>query len=267
MNARTLVIVPTYNERENLPIVAAALFANAPEAHLLIVDDASPDGTGDVADELAASDPRVFTMHRTGKLGLGSAYIQGFRWGLARGYTILIEMDADGSHPATALPALITGIGPEPTPGAPALVIGSRWVTGGRVVDWPKSREALSRAANLYARLALGIPVKDATAGFRAYRADALGAIDLESVNSYGYCFQIDMTLRLIDAGYAVREVPITFRERELGESKMSRSIVLEAMWKVTAWGAARRGNQVRAALTRGRRTPVDPAARRPLTR
>ncbi|HEY8718027.1 polyprenol monophosphomannose synthase [Pengzhenrongella sp.] len=255
MNARTLVIVPTYNERENLPLVAAALFSNAPDAHLLVIDDGSPDGTGDVADELAARDPRVFTMHRAGKLGLGSAYVQGFRWGLARGYTILVEMDADGSHPANTLPDLIAGIGPMSTPGAPALVIGSRWVAGGRVVDWPKSREALSRAANLYARVALGIRVNDATAGFRAYRHDALEAIDLESVDSYGYCFQIDMTLRLLDAGYGVREIPITFREREIGESKMSRSIVLEAMWKVTAWGAARRGRQVRAALSPGRRT------------
>jgi len=258
MNARTLVIIPTYNERENLPLVAAALFANAPDAHLLIVDDASPDGTGEIADELAARDVRVFTMHRSGKLGLGSAYIEGLRWGLARGYAVLIEMDADGSHPATALPALIAAIGPMSPAGSPALVIGSRWVTGGSVVDWPRSREALSRAANLYARVALGIPVKDATAGFRAYRADALATMDLESVNSYGYCFQIDMTLRLIDAGYAVREVPITFREREIGESKMSRAIVVEAMWKVTAWGAARRGRQLRAALAPKRTTRPD---------
>jgi len=258
MNARTLVIVPTYNERENLPLVAAALFANASDAHLLIVDDASPDGTGAIAEEMAARDPRVFTMHRSGKLGLGSAYIEGFGWGLAHGYAILIEMDADGSHPATALPALITAIDPMAPSGSPALVIGSRWVAGGSVVDWPKSREALSRAANLYARIALGIPVKDATAGFRAYRADALAAIDLESVNSYGYCFQIDMTLRLIDAGYAVREVPITFRERRIGESKMSRSIVVEAMWKVTAWAIARRGRQLRTAFTPGGRNQPD---------
>ncbi|MGV8965816.1 MAG: polyprenol monophosphomannose synthase [Cellulomonas sp.] len=259
MNARTLVIVPTYNERENLPRVAAALFGNVPDANLLIVDDDSPDGTGAVADELAASDPRVFTLHRSGKLGLGSAYIEGFRWGLAHDYAILIEMDADGSHPATALPDLIGAIGPATSPGSPALVIGSRWITGGSVVDWPKSREALSRAANLYARIALAIPIKDATAGFRAYRADALAAIDLESVNSYGYCFQIDMTLRLIDAGYAVREVPITFREREIGESKMSRSIVVEAMWKVTAWGIARRRRQLRAALNPGKSVQPHP--------
>ena len=255
---RTLVIIPTYNECENLPLVAAALFANVPDAHLLVVDDASPDGTGDIADGLAARDARVCTMHRSGKLGLGSAYIEGFRWGLARGYAVLVEMDADGSHPASALPPLIAALDRLSPAGSPALVIGSRWATGGSVVDWPRSREALSRAANLYARVALGIPVKDAPAGFRAYRAEALAAIDLESVNSYGYCFQIDMTVRLIDAGYAVREVPITFREREIGESKMSRSIVVEATWKVTAWGVARRGRQLRAALAPKRPTRPD---------
>jgi len=261
MNNRTLVIIPTYNEIENLPTTVAAVFENAPRVNLLIVDDGSPDGTGEVADQMAERDPRVFTLHRSGKLGLGSAYIQGFRWGLERGYDILVEMDADGSHPARTLPTIVQSVGRESVLGSPALVIGSRWVAGGSVVNWPRSREILSRGANAYTHFALGIPIKDATAGFRAYRADALAAIDLASVDSYGYCFQIDMAMRLIDAGYTFLEVPIVFREREIGESKMSRDIILEAMWKVTRWGAARRTRQVRAALSRSRperRSPGD---------
>ena len=265
MSNRTLVIIPTYNERENLPTIVSALFDNVPDANLLIVDDGSPDGTGDIADQMAQDDPRIFTMHRTGKLGLGSAYLQGFGWGLERGYDILVEMDADGSHPAQTLPAMLASVGSASVPGSPALVIGSRWVPGGTVVNWPKSREILSRAGNAYARFALGVPVKDATAGYRAYRADALAALDLAAVDSYGYCFQVDMTLRMIDAGHTILEVPIVFREREVGESKMSRAIVLEAMWKVTLWGAARRARQVRAALTPRRtaaRADGDPRSR-----
>jgi dolichol-phosphate mannosyltransferase len=249
MSTRTLVIIPTYNERENLPTIVSRLFDNAADVNLLIVDDGSPDGTGDLADEMAARDPRIFAMHRPSKLGLGSAYTQGFGWGLERGYDILVEMDADGSHPAQTLPLILRSMGAESTAGSPALVIGSRWVAGGSVVNWPRSREILSRTANAYARFALGIQVKDSTAGFRAYRADVLAAMDLTTVDSYGYCFQIDMALRVIDAGHTVLEVPIVFREREIGESKMSRAIVLEAMWKVTLWGATRRARQMRAAL------------------
>jgi dolichol-phosphate mannosyltransferase len=240
MNTRTLVIIPTFNEASNLPLLVAAIFQHAPDVNLLVVDDNSPDGTGDVADIMAAGDSRIFTMHRAGKLGLGSAYIQGFGWGLARGYDILVEMDADGSHPAQTLPELVRTLGSASDLDSPALVIGSRWIAGGGVVNWPKSREILSRWGNAYARKALGISTKDATAGFRAYRADALSAMDLISVDSYGYCFQVDMTKRLIDAGYVVAEVPIIFREREIGESKMSRAIVFEAMWKVTVWGVVR---------------------------
>ena len=250
MSNRTLVIIPTYNERENLPTIVSRLFDNAPAVDLLIVDDGSPDGTGDIADVMAASDPRIFTMHRPSKLGLGSAYIQGFGWGLERGYEILVEMDADGSHPVQTLPLIVASVGAQSAPLSPALVIGSRWVSGGRVVNWPKWREILSRGGNAYARFALGIPVQDATAGFRAYRADVLAAMDLDTVNSYGYCFQVDMALRVIDAGHTVLEVPIVFREREIGQSKMSRAIVLEAMWKVTLWGAARRARDWRSAPT-----------------
>jgi len=249
MSTRTLVIIPTYNERENLPTVVSAVFDNAPDVNVLVVDDGSPDGTGDLADQMAARDPRLFTIHRAGKLGLGSAYIQGFGWGLPRGYDILVEMDADGSHPAETLPVILRSMGEETDPESPALVIGSRWVKGGSVVNWPKSREILSRGGNTYARLALGIAVRDATAGFRAYRSSVLATMDLTTVDSYGYCFQVDMAMRVIDAGYPVLEVPIVFREREIGESKMSRSIVVEAMWKVTLWGAVRRARQLRSLL------------------
>jgi dolichol-phosphate mannosyltransferase len=254
--ARILVIMPTYNECASLSRVVSELFAHLPAANVLVVDDASPDGTGDLADQLARRDPRVAAMRRPGKLGLGSAYVQGFHWGIARGYDVLVEMDADGSHPAQTLPELVRTLGDATSPGSPALVIGSRWVPGGSVLNWPRRREALSRGGNAYARMALGIPVSDATAGFRAYRADALATLDLATVDSYGYCFQIDMTLRMIDAGYEVCEVPIVFRERTDGESKMSRAIVLEAMWKVTLWGARRRLRRWRAPLLPGPAAP-----------
>ena len=249
MSLRTLVIIPTYNERDNLPLITSRLFEAFPEANLLVVDDGSPDGTGELADTMALDDERVHTLHRSGKLGLGSAYIQGFQWGLERGYEVLVEMDADGSHPASVLPSLVAAIEPADRSGSTALAIGSRWTPGGTVVDWPRSREALSRGANLYARIALGIDIRDATAGFRAYRADVLKAMDLGSVNSYGYCFQIDMALRVLSGGHRVVEIPIEFRDRELGESKMSRAIVLEAMWKVTQWGVERRSRQLARAV------------------
>jgi dolichol-phosphate mannosyltransferase len=242
---RTLVIIPTYNERENLPIVLDRLFAEAPDVRVLVMDDNSPDGTGEVADEIAATDDRVRVQHRAGKLGLGSAYLQGFAWGLAQGYDHLVEMDADGSHPPATLPALVAAAS---APGV-GLSIGSRWVPGGSVVNWPRHREVLSRGGNLYVRLALGIAVQDATAGYRVYRADALRALDLDGVDSKGYCFQVDMTLRTLDAGFGIVEVPIEFREREIGESKMSGSIVREAMGRVTVWGLRRRVDQLLRAL------------------
>ena len=238
--ATALVIVPTYDEIDNLSSIVARVHAAVPTAHVLVVDDGSPDGTGDLAERMAASDDRVHVLHRTGKLGLGSAYVTGFRWGLERGYEVLVEMDADGSHPPEALPAMIDRV-LAGGPGAPALVIGSRWVPGGSVVDWPVSRQVLSRGGNLYARLALGLRIKDVTAGFRVYRRAALAAMDLTSIDSKGYCFQVDMTLRTLDGGGSVEEHPIEFRERELGESKMSRAIVVEAMGRVTVWAVQRR--------------------------
>jgi dolichol-phosphate mannosyltransferase len=233
---RVLVITPTYDEVLNLERVLAAIHAAYPAADVLVVDDGSPDGTADLADRLGEKDARIHVLRRPGKLGLGSAYLAGFAWGLDRGYEILVEMDADGSHPADRLPLLVAAV----ADGA-GLAIGSRWTKGGSVVDWPKSRELLSRGANLYARLALGIGVHDSTAGYRAFRAEVLRAIQLEGVDSRGYCFQIDLTLRTSEAGFPIVEVPIRFVDRIAGVSKMSGSIVGEAMWRVTVWGLARR--------------------------
>lgn len=240
---KTVVIVPTYNEVDNLELAVAAILGAAPEVHILVVDDDSPDGTGELADRLAASDLRVSVLHHGARDGLGAAYLAGFGHALASGYDILIEMDADGSHPAAVLPTMIARLGPDDPadPGHADLVIGSRRVAGGGFVDWPATRRLLSRAGNFYARVALRIRVMDATAGFRAYRADVLRHLDLAGVESRGYCFQIDMTLRVLDAGYHVAEVPIVFTDRQRGTSKMNSRIVLEAMWRVTQWGVARR--------------------------
>jgi dolichol-phosphate mannosyltransferase len=235
---RVLVMIPTYEERDNIERVLDRLFAAAPGVHALVVDDGSPDGTADLADARATTDPRLHVLRRTHKAGLGPAYLAAMAWGLERNYDVLVEMDADGSHPPEVLPRMIAALD---GPGRPDLVIGSRWVTGGSVVNWPRSREALSRAGNGYARLVLGIEVRDATAGFRVYRADLVRRLPLSSVDSHGYCFQVDMTLRTLDAGARIVEVPIQFREREFGESKMNRGIVLEAMRRVTRWGLERR--------------------------
>ena len=232
---RTVIVMPTYNERQNLESIAGRVRAALPEADLLVVDDNSPDGTGDIADKLAEADSHVQVMHRTDKAGLGKAYIAGFGWALERGYDVIMEMDADGSHQPEHLPALVGAVD-----GAD-LSIGSRWVRGGRVVNWPRSREVLSRGANVYIQVMLGLGVRDATAGFRAYRATTLRTISLDQVESTGYCFQIDLTVRVANAGLRIVEVPITFVEREHGASKMSNSIILEAFWRVAQWGVQRR--------------------------
>ncbi|MFL6090548.1 MAG: polyprenol monophosphomannose synthase [Aeromicrobium sp.] len=233
--SRTLVVVPTYNEAENLPGLVAALRTHAPDADVLVVDDSSPDGTGELADELAAADPAVHVLHRSEKAGLGVAYRAGFDWGLARpDYNWFVEMDADGSHRPDELRRLRNAAY------AADLVIGSRWVRGGKVVDWPASRQLISRAGTTYARLMLRLPVHDATAGFRVLTRHALEAASLDTVASHGYCFQIDMTRRVHDAGLPIREVPVTFVERQHGASKMTSSIVFEALWRVTVWGIAR---------------------------
>ncbi|PRY67614.1 dolichol-phosphate mannosyltransferase [Glaciihabitans tibetensis] len=239
----TLIIIPTYNEAGNIEATVGSVLRALPEAHILVVDDGSPDFTGDIADRIAGEDERVFVLHRTEKKGLGAAYLAAFDWAHQHDYAIIGEFDADGSHPAEALPRMMAAFD---SAARPALVIGSRWVRGGSVVGWPRSREFLSRGGNVYSRLMLGLPVADATAGFRLYRAEALRAIDLSSVDSRGYCFQVDLTLRFHDAGLPIVEIPIEFREREIGESKMSRSIVVEAMLRVTVWGVQRFGRRLR---------------------
>ena len=228
---RVVIIMPTYNERQNLESMAGRIRDCVPEAQLLVVDDNSPDGTGDLADKLAEADSRVQVMHRAEKAGLGRAYVAGFTWALDNGYDLIVEMDADGSHRPEDLPKLLDAVQ------SADAVIGSRYVPGGTVVNWPKSREILSRGANVYNRLMLGVRIKDATGGFRVYRAETLRRIDLDSIDSAGYCFQIDMTLRVLQAGLVLVEVPITFVERELGASKMSRSVIAEAFTRVAHWG------------------------------
>lgn len=235
---RVLVITPTYNEFESLERVLGQLLETVPGVDILVVDDSSPDSTGALADRIAAAEPRVHVLHRSTKDGLGRAYLAGFAWAEERGYDIVVEMDADGSHPAAALPeilgVLVTAL---PRPG---LVIGSRYVRGGAVSDWPRRRIWLSRSANAYARTALRIPVMDVTAGYRAYPIDVVSAL-AGGVGSHGYSFQIEMTVRVFDAGYPILEVPIVFHDRTAGTSKMSRGIVLEAMAGVTKWGLRRR--------------------------
>jgi dolichol-phosphate mannosyltransferase len=239
---RTLVIIPTYNERENLPLIVGRVHAAQPDVHVLIVDDGSPDGTGQLADELSLADPdRVHVMHRISKDGLGAAYLAGFAWGLGREYTVLVEMDADGSHAPEELSRLLGAV----DDGAD-VVIGSRYVPGGTVRNWPWRRLALSRTANTYSRVLLGVDINDITAGYRAYRREVLEKIDLSAVDSKGYCFQIDLTWRAINAGFTVVEVPITFTERELGVSKMSGSNIREAMSKVAEWGIRGRLDRAR---------------------
>ena len=232
---RVLIVMPTYNERQNLEIIVGRIRDSVPEADLLVVDDNSPDGTGDLADKLAEKDSRVQVMHRTEKAGLGRAYVAGFSWALERGYDLIVEMDADGSHRPEDLPKLLDAA---PEAGA---VIGSRYVPGGTVVNWPVSRKFLSAGANIYTRTMLGVRVKDATGGFRVYKAETLREIDLNGIQSAGYCFQIDMTLRVLQAGLKIKEVPITFVERERGASKMSNSVILESFIRVARWGISAR--------------------------
>jgi dolichol-phosphate mannosyltransferase len=242
---RVVVVMPTYNERQNLEGMATRIRESVPDADLLVVDDNSPDGTGDLADKLAEADAHVHVMHRTEKAGLGRAYVAGFTWALDNGYDLIVEMDADGSHRPEDLPKLLVAVTKADA------VIGSRYVPGGTVVNWPKSREILSRGANIYNRLMLGVRIKDATGGFRVYRSSTLRKIDLTSIDSAGYCFQIDMTLRVLQAGLVLTEVPITFVERELGASKMSNAVIIEAFTRVAQWGISARLHGHSAAAVR----------------
>jgi dolichol-phosphate mannosyltransferase len=230
-----LIVVPTYNERGNVRDIAGRLLAALPSVELLFVDDNSPDGTGAVLDELAAAEPRIHVMHRAGKLGLGTAYIEGFGWGLARGYEYLFEMDADGSHDPAYLPQML-GLAED---GAD-VVVGSRYVPGGGTQNWGVGRKLVSRGGSLYARTILGVELRDVTAGFMCWRRAALEAIDLSTITSNGYSFQIEMKFRALGKHLRVVETPILFVDRRVGQSKMSRAIFFEALLQV--WKLRLRG-------------------------
>lgn len=246
MELKTLTVIPTYNELEALPVVIERLRAAQPEVHVLVVDDNSPDGTGELADRLSHEDEKIHVLHRKGKGGLGAAYIAGFTWGMERDYDVLIEMDADCSHQPEQLGRLLEAV----DRGAD-LAIGSRYVPGGKTVNWPWHRQFLSRGANFYAQTMLGTDVRDITAGYRAFRRGTLERLDLETIDSVGYCFQIDLGWRAELAGLTITEVPITFVEREVGDSKMDSGVILESMTKVARWGLGARAktlcNKLRA--------------------
>jgi glycosyltransferase involved in cell wall biosynthesis len=253
-----LVVIPTFNERENLADIVGRVRDALPEASVLVVDDNSPDGTGRLADGLARVDAAVQVLHRGGKEGLGAAYLAAFDWALERGYDPVVQLDADGSHLPEQLPAMLDGLEATDAAGRTAdVVIGSRWVPGGSVVNWPRRRMWLSKAGSTYSRWMLALPVRDATAGYRVFRADALRALHLEQVHTRGYGFQVDMLWHAVQNGLAVVEVPVTFVERERGRSKMSSAIVVEAIVQVTGWGLARRFGR------RPRQEDVDTSAER----
>jgi glycosyltransferase involved in cell wall biosynthesis len=248
---RVLVVVPTYKEASGIETVLRRIREDLPEAHVLVVDDNSPDGTAELVEAAAASDDHIALLRRPTKAGLGSAYLAGFADGLERGFDVLVEMDADLSHDPAALPALVSAA----VHGAD-VAIGSRYVAGGSIPDWTRSRAFLSRWGNRYAALALGLAVNDSTSGYRAYRADALRRLDLHHVRAYGYGFQVEMTYRIVRQGGRVVEIPVAFVDRKAGESKMSLPIVIEAFALVTGWG-------VRDVLT-GRRRRTPPGGGRP---
>ena len=243
---RVLTVIPTYNEKENLPVVVERLRAAVPDCDILVVDDNSPDGTGQLADSMAAEDSHINVLHRTIKDGLGGAYLAGFDWGLEAGYDVFVEMDADCSHQPEQLPLLLQAI-----EGGADLAIGSRYVPGGKTKNWPLHRQILSRGANLYTRLILGTKVKDITAGYRAYRREALQKLNLEGIDSKGYVFQVDLAWRSEQASLKIVEVPITFVEREIGSSKMDGNIIVDSMTKVTRWGLTARVERVRSLIKR----------------
>ncbi len=244
-----LVLIPTYDEYDNLRGLVEGVRTAVPQADVLVIDDASPDGTGKLADELAATDPQLRVLHRLGKQGLGVAYLEGYQWGLERGYTAFVQMDADGSHQPTQLPALLA------VSDRADVVLGSRWVPGGSVCNWPRQREVLSRAGNAYTRLLLGLPVHDATGGYRVLHRRTLERLQLDQVASAGYCFQVDIVRRAVDAGCRVVEVPITFVERRYGVSKMDLAVVVESLVRITAWGLEHRLGAMRRVLSRRSRS------------
>ncbi|MBI4711047.1 MAG: polyprenol monophosphomannose synthase [Candidatus Omnitrophica bacterium] len=227
---KTLAIIPTYNEKENLAELIPCLFTSVPDIHLLVVDDNSPDGTGRFVQEMALQDPRIFLLSRPAKEGLGRAYVAGFQWALARGYDVMITLDGDMSHHPSYIPAMLNEISQAD------LVVGSRWIQGGGIRDWSLYRVLLSRGASLYARLVLGLAVKDLTGGFNCYRRSVLEAVGPKNIHADGYGFQIEMKYRALQQGFRLKEVPIVFPDRQKGKSKISRRIVLEAIvlvWKL----------------------------------
>jgi dolichol-phosphate mannosyltransferase len=242
---RLLMVVPTYDEADNVAWLVGRILASVSHADVLVVDDSSPDGTGAIADRMAAEEPRVHVLHRPTKEGLGKAYLAGFRWALARDYDVVGEIDADGSHQPEQLPRLLTALEDAD------LVIGSRWVPGGSVTNWAFTRKLLSRGGNLYTRLLLGITVRDTTAGYRLFRRTTLEKIDLDDVSSYGYVFQADLAFRTLRAGLRVVEVPIEFVERVRGDSKMTRDVATESLRRITRWGISERRRQLRDRLSR----------------
>ena len=243
--ASTLVVIPTYNERDNLEPLLARMHAVVPDAQVLVVDDGSPDGTGELADKLAADDPRVRVLHRPAKAGLGAAYLAGFAMALEGGYGVVVEMDADGSHAPEELSKLLDALGDHD------VVLGTRYIPGGSVHNWPMRRLLLSRCGNIYIRMALGMPFRDATGGYRAYRMPVLDAINVDTVASTGYSFQVELAWRTYKAGFRMAEVPISFTEREHGVSKMSGNIMKEQLLRVTLWGLQARRDAVRKRLGR----------------
>ena len=232
--ADTLIIVPTYNEADGIERILGRIRQSAPLADVLVVDDSSPDGTGEIADRLAAADARISVLHRPGKEGLGKAYLAGFERALDGGYEYVVEIDADGSHDPAELPAML-----DLAAGGADLVIGSRWVPGGEVRNWPWLRRSISRGGNWYARGVLRSGIRDITAGYRVFRTSALRDLEFDDVSSQGYCFQVEMAWRLETSGHRIVEHPITFVERSTGRSKMHTGIVVEALLRVTAWGVA----------------------------
>lgn len=245
---RVLVVIPTYNEADNIRLITERVRKAVPTVDILVADDNSPDGTGAIADELATADDHVFVLHRAGKEGLGAAYKAGFAWAKNKGYDAVVEMDADGSHAPEELPKLLDELRDADA------VLGTRYIPGGSVHNWPLHRLLLSRGGNIYIRMALGMPFRDATGGYRAYRMPVLDEINVDTVASTGYSFQVELAWRSYKHGFRVAEVPITFTEREHGVSKMSGNIFKEQLVRVTVWGLRHRGESVRRRLSRSPR-------------
>jgi dolichol-phosphate mannosyltransferase len=248
---RVLVVIPTYNEADNIRLITERVRRSVPSVDILVADDNSPDGTGGIADEIATADDHVFVLHRAGKEGLGAAYVAGFAWAKNKGYDAVVEMDADGSHAPEELPTLLDALRDTDA------VLGARYIPGGSVHNWPLHRLLLSRGGNIYIKMALGMPFKDATGGYRAYRMPVLDSIDVSTVASTGYSFQVELAWRTYKNGFRIAEVPISFTERERGVSKMSGNVFKEQLLRVTLWGVQARKESLLAKLGKGSGKPA----------